>query len=445
MAEPVEAVHVVPVGETAEGIEALCVAHAAMREALDRIAALGLRAERLSVDALLLPWEGRPVAVRVGERILARIGPGRGFAVEASLWPRLGERLGIDLRPESWDGMESFLAAALRRGLPELPELLTPPYAVRSGGIAAGLARVAALALLCLLLALAHRAGELAAFRRAHEALRAEAAELYRALRAVDGPVPDPLPMLEAALTAAEGRGGGALPLLRRLAPVVERGSQPAPRGARVSGGGAGDRAARARPRQPRHAARAPRHAARGGGGARLRAARCRRRRGAAAAEGGRMRRWWQERTGRERAALGGGAPARAPAPRLGLGVGSAGASPRRGARGARRRPRASRGAQAAGGAAAQSAGRRRAPIPARCWRWSMPGCARRGSRPSLRRLEPLGERRVRLSFEQVAFDAAARFLEDLAERHGAVVRELSARRGEGAGIVDLRVTLERP
>lgn len=68
-----------------------------------------------------------------------------------------------------------------------------------------------------------------------------------------------------------------------------------------------------------------------------------------------------------------------------------------------------------------------------------------RGLGPSLKRVEPLGEKRVRIVLEGVAFDAAIALFERLSEEQGALVRELSAQRGEGPGIVDLRVTLERP
>jgi general secretion pathway protein M len=72
-------------------------------------------------------------------------------------------------------------------------------------------------------------------------------------------------------------------------------------------------------------------------------------------------------------------------------------------------------------------------------------GLREAGLAASLRRVEPLGERRVRIVLEGVAFDAAIGLLERLEAEQGSWVRELSAQRGEGPGIVDLRVTLERP
>lgn len=63
----------------------------------------------------------------------------------------------------------------------------------------------------------------------------------------------------------------------------------------------------------------------------------------------------------------------------------------------------------------------------------------------SLKRVEPLGEKRVRIVFEGVAFDAAIALLERLGQEQACLVQELSAQRSDAPGIVDLRVTLERP
>jgi general secretion pathway protein M len=67
------------------------------------------------------------------------------------------------------------------------------------------------------------------------------------------------------------------------------------------------------------------------------------------------------------------------------------------------------------------------------------------GLGPTLRRIEPASERRVRVWFEQAAFDAVIGWAEGLDRRYGIQVVELAANRREGAGIVDVRLTLEAP
>lgn len=64
------------------------------------------------------------------------------------------------------------------------------------------------------------------------------------------------------------------------------------------------------------------------------------------------------------------------------------------------------------------------------------------GLEASLRRVEPVGERNVRVGFEAANFDQLAQWLELLAARHGVEAVELSAERAEGIGLVDARVTL---
>jgi general secretion pathway protein M len=59
-----------------------------------------------------------------------------------------------------------------------------------------------------------------------------------------------------------------------------------------------------------------------------------------------------------------------------------------------------------------------------------------------LRRLEPLGEGRVSLSFEGVGFDPWITWLEGFAPRHGIRVEELVVDRATGPGMVDARVVL---
>ncbi|HRQ66587.1 MAG TPA: type II secretion system protein M [Xanthomonadaceae bacterium] len=67
------------------------------------------------------------------------------------------------------------------------------------------------------------------------------------------------------------------------------------------------------------------------------------------------------------------------------------------------------------------------------------------GLGPTLRRIEPASERRVRVWFEQAAFDPVVTWLEGLDRRYGVQVVELAATRRDGAGVVDVRLTLELP
>ena len=62
-----------------------------------------------------------------------------------------------------------------------------------------------------------------------------------------------------------------------------------------------------------------------------------------------------------------------------------------------------------------------------------------------LRRVEPVGPKSVRVSFEGASFDAIADWLEGLARDFGVVATDFSADRAEGAGRVNARVTLEVP
>ncbi|ODU35416.1 MAG: hypothetical protein BGP24_13815 [Lysobacterales bacterium 69-70] len=62
-----------------------------------------------------------------------------------------------------------------------------------------------------------------------------------------------------------------------------------------------------------------------------------------------------------------------------------------------------------------------------------------------LRRVEPVGPKSVRVSFEGASFDAIADWLEGLARDFGVVATDLSADRAEGTGRVNARVTLEEP
>lgn len=62
-----------------------------------------------------------------------------------------------------------------------------------------------------------------------------------------------------------------------------------------------------------------------------------------------------------------------------------------------------------------------------------------------LRRVEPVGSKSVRVSFENASFDAVADWLEGLARDFGVVATDFSADRAEGVGRVNARVTLEEP
>ncbi|MBL8299166.1 MAG: type II secretion system protein M [Rhodanobacteraceae bacterium] len=62
-----------------------------------------------------------------------------------------------------------------------------------------------------------------------------------------------------------------------------------------------------------------------------------------------------------------------------------------------------------------------------------------------LRRVEPVGPKSVRVSFEGASFDALADWMEGLARDFGVVATDFSADRAEGTGRVNARVTLEEP
>ncbi len=60
-----------------------------------------------------------------------------------------------------------------------------------------------------------------------------------------------------------------------------------------------------------------------------------------------------------------------------------------------------------------------------------------------LKRVEPVGPRSVRASFEFVAFDPLIEWVERLALEHGIKVSDLSVDRVDATGLVNARVTLE--
>lgn len=60
-----------------------------------------------------------------------------------------------------------------------------------------------------------------------------------------------------------------------------------------------------------------------------------------------------------------------------------------------------------------------------------------------LKRVEPIGARSVRASFEFAPFDTIVGWLELLAKSYGVRVTDLSVDRAEGNGLVSARITLE--
>lgn len=62
-----------------------------------------------------------------------------------------------------------------------------------------------------------------------------------------------------------------------------------------------------------------------------------------------------------------------------------------------------------------------------------------------IKRVEPVGSKSVRVSFEGASFDAVSDWLEGLARDFGVVATDFSADRAEGNGRVNARVTLEEP
>jgi len=60
----------------------------------------------------------------------------------------------------------------------------------------------------------------------------------------------------------------------------------------------------------------------------------------------------------------------------------------------------------------------------------------------ALLRVEPVGEREVRMAFQGADFDALIAWLEQFAAASGSSVTELSLQRVEGVGLVDARIAL---
>lgn len=60
-----------------------------------------------------------------------------------------------------------------------------------------------------------------------------------------------------------------------------------------------------------------------------------------------------------------------------------------------------------------------------------------------LKRLEPVGSRSVRASFEFVSFDSLIDWMENLARDYGVQISDFSADRVDATGLVNARVTLD--
>jgi general secretion pathway protein M len=67
------------------------------------------------------------------------------------------------------------------------------------------------------------------------------------------------------------------------------------------------------------------------------------------------------------------------------------------------------------------------------------------GLATSLKRVEPTGNRSVRVSFESANFDALIGWVDGLARDYGIQATDFSADRVEGLGLVNARVVLEEP
>lgn len=65
------------------------------------------------------------------------------------------------------------------------------------------------------------------------------------------------------------------------------------------------------------------------------------------------------------------------------------------------------------------------------------------GLEDALKRVEPVGARSVRVSFEAANFDALVQWIEGLSKGYGVEASDLSADRANGIGLVNARVTLQ--
>jgi general secretion pathway protein M len=65
------------------------------------------------------------------------------------------------------------------------------------------------------------------------------------------------------------------------------------------------------------------------------------------------------------------------------------------------------------------------------------------GMETSLKRVEPVGSRSVRVSFDGANFDALVQWIEALSKNYAVEASDLSADRADGIGLVNARVTLQ--
>ncbi|BCO31810.1 hypothetical protein TspCOW1_19130 [Thiohalobacter sp. COW1] len=67
------------------------------------------------------------------------------------------------------------------------------------------------------------------------------------------------------------------------------------------------------------------------------------------------------------------------------------------------------------------------------------------GLNTGLKRIEPEGQARVRVQFEQIAFDDFMRWLDGLQRQYGVFTQTITIEREEAPGRVNIRLTLDAP
>jgi general secretion pathway protein L len=230
LAQPIEDMHIVaPARLDGERVPVACVAHADMRDWLQRLQQLDIRPDHMLPDTLALPLQGHSaVSARVGARVLVRAGTDAGFALEADALPMLGDTLGAVQEVMSVaTGAELLARLGPHLSAASTLDLLQDPYRPRRRASAAGPWRaVAALVLAALLLGVAYQWLDYRALRASHAEMQQEAQRLYRQAVPGEGTVPDPVRMLRAeSARGATGPGEGGLSLLARVAPLLAGGT----------------------------------------------------------------------------------------------------------------------------------------------------------------------------------------------------------------------------
>jgi general secretion pathway protein L len=241
---PVELQHVaLSAADDGADLGVAVVAHEAMQGWLAQLRAAGLEPDRLIAESELLPWSpGQPTVLIDRSRAVLRFaesGVLAGDVAELGAWLALpgvsapGAALrwigAADAAPPDVALQREEPGALLRWFAAQLPhsapiELLQGRYAARRGreGAQRTWRWAAALAAFALLLAFGQLALERQQLEARHVAQRAEMEQLLR--RAVPGVtrVVDPRAQLAAEYArAGRGGGGGALPLLARIAPSI--------------------------------------------------------------------------------------------------------------------------------------------------------------------------------------------------------------------------------